>query len=73
MFRICIYFCNCNFATLYYILVCSFNATDDEIRRAYRKIVVKHHPDKRKAQGEEIKSEDDYFTCITKAYETLGE
>lgn len=49
-----------------------FNATDDEIRRAYRKIVIKHHPDKRKAQGEEIKSEDDYFTCITKAYETLG-
>lgn len=22
--------------------------------------------------GEEINSEDDYFTCITKAYETLG-
>lgn len=50
----------------------SFNATDDDIRRAYRKIVLKHHPDKRKAQGEEIRQEDDYFTCITKAYETLG-
>lgn len=50
-----------------------FNATDDDIRRAYRKIVLKHHPDKRKAQGEEIRQEDDYFTCITKAYETLGE
>lgn len=49
-----------------------FNATDDDIRRAYRKIVLKHHPDKRKAQGEEIRQEDDYFTCITKAYETLG-
>ncbi|KAJ6633152.1 DnaJ like subfamily C member 2, partial [Pseudolycoriella hygida] len=49
-----------------------FNATEDDIRRAYRKIVLKHHPDKRKAQGEEIRQDDDYFTCITKAYETLG-
>lgn len=52
--------------------VCSIDATEDDIRRAYRKIVLKHHPDKRKAQGEEIKSDDDYFTCITKAYETLS-
>ncbi|XP_061402353.1 dnaJ homolog subfamily C member 2 [Musca vetustissima] len=49
-----------------------FNATDDDIRRAYRKMVLQHHPDKRKAKGEEIKTDDDYFTCITKAYETLG-
>lgn len=50
-----------------------FNATDDDIKRAYRKIVLKHHPDKRKALGEEVRTDDDYFTCITKAYETLGE
>lgn len=49
-----------------------FNATDDDIKRAYRKIVLKHHPDKRKAQGEAVSQDDDYFTCITKAYETLG-
>lgn len=49
-----------------------YNATDDDIKRAYRQIVLKHHPDKRKAQGEEIKTEDDYFTCITRAYEILG-
>lgn len=49
-----------------------FNATDDDIRRAYRKIVLKHHPDKRKAQGENVSTDSDYFTCITKAYETLG-
>lgn len=47
-------------------------ATDDDIKRAYRQKVLKHHPDKRKAQGEEIRSDDDYFTCITKAYEILG-
>lgn len=49
-----------------------FDATDDDIRRAYRKMVLQHHPDKRKAKGEDVKTDDDYFTCITKAYETLG-
>ncbi|GBP04969.1 DnaJ homolog subfamily C member 2 [Eumeta japonica] len=49
-----------------------YEATDDDIRRAYRKMVLQHHPDKRKAKGEDIKPDDDYFTCITKAYETLG-
>uniref|UniRef100_A0A0A1XRW7 DnaJ homolog subfamily C member 2 n=1 Tax=Zeugodacus cucurbitae TaxID=28588 RepID=A0A0A1XRW7_ZEUCU len=49
-----------------------FNATDDDIRRAYRRMVLMHHPDKRKAKGEEVNTDDDYFTCITKAYEILG-
>lgn len=49
-----------------------YRATDDDIKRAYRQKVLKHHPDKRKAQGEEVRSDDDYFTCITKAYEILG-
>ncbi|KAJ8925818.1 hypothetical protein NQ315_009668 [Exocentrus adspersus] len=49
-----------------------FKATEDIIKTAYRKKVLKHHPDKRKALGEEIKADDDYFTCITMAYETLG-
>lgn len=47
-------------------------ATEEIIKTAYRKMVLKHHPDKRKAQGEEILQDDDYFTCITMAYETLG-
>lgn len=49
-----------------------FKATEDDLKRAYRKMVLKHHPDKRKALGEEIRPDDDYFTCITKAYEILG-
>lgn len=48
------------------------NATEDDIKRAYRQKVLRHHPDKRKATGEEIRADDDYFTCITKAYETLS-
>jgi DnaJ family protein C protein 2 len=34
--------------------------------------VLKHHPDKRKGQGKVINPDEDYFTCITRAYETLG-
>lgn len=49
-----------------------FYASDEDIRRAYRKIVLRHHPDKRKGQGAVIDPEDDYFTCITRAYEFLG-
>ncbi|XP_021696773.1 dnaJ homolog subfamily C member 2 [Aedes aegypti] len=49
-----------------------FEATEDDIKRAYRKIVLKHHPDKRKALGQEVKQDEDYFHCITMAYETLG-
>jgi DnaJ homolog subfamily C member 2 len=47
-------------------------ASDDDIKRAYRQKVLKHHPDKRKAQGEDVRSDEDYFSCITKAYEILG-
>ncbi|PSN53630.1 DnaJ subfamily C member 2 [Blattella germanica] len=47
-------------------------ATEDEIKKAYRLKVLRHHPDKRRARGEEIHPDDDYFTCITKAYDILG-
>ncbi|XP_017135366.1 dnaJ homolog subfamily C member 2 [Drosophila miranda] len=49
-----------------------FEASDDDIRRAYRRMVLQHHPDKRKAKGEVVINDEDYFTCITKAYEILG-
>ncbi|XP_037093241.1 dnaJ homolog subfamily C member 2-like [Pollicipes pollicipes] len=47
-----------------------FKATEEDIKRGM--YVLKHHPDKRRGAGEEIREEDDYFTCITRAYETLG-
>merc|ERR1712001_673983 len=49
-----------------------FKASNDQIKRAYRQKVLKHHPDKRRGQGEVILNDDDYFTCITKAFETIG-
>ncbi|GFQ83792.1 dnaJ homolog subfamily C member 2 [Trichonephila clavata] len=50
-----------------------FLATDSELKKAYHRKVLLHHPDKRRNAGENIKDLDhDYFTCITKAYEILG-
>ncbi|XP_054715484.1 dnaJ homolog subfamily C member 2-like [Uloborus diversus] len=50
-----------------------FQAKDEDIKKAYRRKVLLHHPDKRRHAGENVKDLDhDYFTCITKAYEILG-
>lgn len=46
-------------------------ASDALIRRAYKQKVLQHHPDKRTSAGK-IDISNDYFTCITKAWETLG-
>lgn len=48
-------------------------ATEQDIKNAYRQKVLRHHPDKRKVQEDEVRDEDDYFTCITKAWEILGD
>lgn len=50
-----------------------FTSTEEEIKRAYRRKVLRHHPDKRKNAGEAVQDLDhDYFSCITRAYEILG-
>ncbi|VDM57715.1 unnamed protein product [Angiostrongylus costaricensis] len=49
-----------------------FKATVAEIRSCYRGKVLKHHPDKKKHRGDPLPAGEDYFTCITKAYEQLG-
>lgn len=44
-----------------------YRATQKQIKSAHKAIVLKHHPDKRKAAGEQIvEGDNDYFTCITK-------
>lgn len=46
-----------------------WKATEDQIKKAHRKKVLKHHPDKKAAQG---RTEDDqFFKCIQKATEVL--
>ncbi len=56
----------------YEILEVSEIATDDEIKKAYRKMVKKHHPDKLQHLGEEhVKIAQEKFRKIQKAYEII--
>ncbi|GCC28606.1 hypothetical protein chiPu_0007037 [Chiloscyllium punctatum] len=51
-----------------------YKATQRQIKAAHKAMVLKHHPDKRKAAGEQIgEGDNDYFTCITKANEILSD
>ncbi|KAM9312896.1 dnaJ homolog subfamily C member 2 [Gastrophryne carolinensis] len=51
-----------------------YKATQRQIKAAHKAMVLKHHPDKRKAAGEQIvEGDNDYFTCITKASEILSD
>jgi molecular chaperone DnaJ len=52
----------------YEILNIEKNATDEEIKKSYRKLVFKHHPDRNKGD----KKAEERFKIIANAYETLG-
>lgn len=52
----------------YEILEVTRESTDDEIKRAYKKKVLKYHPDKNKEDGAE-----EMFKKITSAYEVLSD
>lgn len=55
--------------TLYEILDISTNASEDEIKKAYRKMSLKYHPDKNKNDPTSLEK----FHAISEAYETLSE
>ncbi|XP_042897810.1 dnaJ protein homolog 1 [Parasteatoda tepidariorum] len=52
----------------YDVLGVSEKATDDDIKKAYRKLALKYHPDKNKSPEAESKFKD-----ISEAYEVLGD
>lgn len=52
----------------YKILGLSRNATEDEIKKAYKKLALKYHPDKNKAPDAEAK-----FKEVAEAYECLSD
>jgi molecular chaperone DnaJ len=47
------------------------NATDDDIKKAYRKLAMKYHPDRN--QGDEAKKAEEKFKEAKEAYEMLSE
>ena len=56
----------------YSILEVDRNASQDEIKRAYRRLAMKYHPDKVEGMGEEVKKNAEaQFREINEAYETL--
>lgn len=48
-----------------------YKATDEQIKRAHRKKVLRHHPDKKAAAGST--EDDSFFKCIQKATEILSD
>ena len=59
-------------ADLYAVLGLSnlrYRATEDQIRRAHRKQVLRHHPDKKSASGG--LEQDGFFKIIQKAFEVM--
>ncbi len=56
----------------YHILEIEPNATDDEIKKAYREMAKKYHPDKVSYLGEDIqKSAKEKFQRVNEAYENI--
>ena len=56
----------------YKILGINSNATDDELKKAYRKMAIKFHPDKVATMGEEyVKGAKEKFQQIQEAYEAI--
>ncbi|NRF68562.1 molecular chaperone DnaJ [Aquincola sp. S2] len=55
----------------YDILGVPKNATDEDIKKAYRKLAMKHHPDRN--QGDDAKKAEERFKEAKEAYEMLSE
>ena len=56
----------------YRILEITPEATNDEVKKAYRKMAVKYHPDKVATLGEDVqKAAEEKFKAISQAYEAI--
>ena len=48
------------------------NSTDDEVKKAYRKMAIKYHPDKVSHLGDELKNiAEEKFKSVNDAYQSI--
>lgn len=56
----------------YEVLEIDKNATDEEVKKAYKKMAIRHHPDKVASLGADVqKAAEEKFKKIQAAYETI--
>jgi DnaJ like chaperone protein len=56
----------------YKILELEPTATDEEVKKAYKKLALKHHPDRVATLGEDVKkASEEKFKSIVAAYEKI--
>ena len=56
----------------YRILEIEPSATDEEVKKAYRKMAIKYHPDKVATLGEDVqKAAEEKFKAVNQAYEAI--
>jgi DnaJ like chaperone protein len=59
-------------SSAYRVLEIEAGVTDDEVKKAYRQMAVKYHPDKVAYLGEDFrKAADEKFRKVNEAYETI--
>ena len=57
----------------YEVLGVAKNADDDAIKKAFRKLAMKHHPDRNTADGDDAKKSEEKFKEAKEAYEMLSD
>jgi DnaJ like chaperone protein len=56
----------------YDVLEISRSASDDEVKKAYRRMAMKYHPDKVNTMGEEVKRKaTEKFRAVNEAYNAI--